>query len=196
MPSRGDLIAAFSGTARPIMRRFMPAASCIASARTTIETMRILGLRAKAIPVAYAFSVPARNYARISGFSAEEREAMKAKCASWKDVPPGEGGGWNGHLVVLVQDRWILDPSLDQADAPQFGVSIPPEVFFVDLAGRKWNPNEQFQLEMGLVLDNGDRATLTYRRIDDHAYLETEAWKDEGLPLLAHVIANQLGGAL
>jgi len=39
------------------------------------------------------------------------------------------------------------------------------------------------------MLDSGDSATLMYQSIDDRSYLESEAWKDEGLPLLAHAIA-------
>jgi hypothetical protein len=186
------VVEAFARTARPVMRKYMTPASCIAAARTTIEVMRIYGLRAVEIPVCFAFQVPVRKYARLAGFTRAERAEMRAEAASWTDELP-EGSGWNGHLLVLVENRWLLDPSIDQADAPQFGVSVPAEVFVVDTVGRQWNPDENFEMKLGLVLDNGDRAELMYRSTRDGSYLETEAWTDEGLPLLAHAIAKGMG---
>ncbi len=187
-PVTTKVIARFASIARPVMRKFMDAASCIAAARTTLEVMKIYGLRAVEIPTCFVFQVPARKYARISGFTAAERAEMKAESATWRDEKP-EGTGWNGHLIVLVEDRWILDPSIDQANAPEFGVFVPSEVFVIDTRGQDWSPNENFDINLGLVLDNGDKATLLYRRIWDRGYLETDAWNDEGLQLLAHAIA-------
>jgi hypothetical protein len=186
------VIAAFGRIARPIMRKFMPAPSCIGAARTTIETMRIFGLQAVEFPVCYAFQVPARKYAQFSGFTAAERAVMKARSANWVDLAP-PGSGWNGHLVVLVEDRWLIDPSIDQVDAPRFGVSVAAEAFVVDTVGKEWNPSESFEIQLGLILDSGDKAMLMYRSIDDRGYLETEAWQDEGLPLLAYAIAIGMG---
>jgi hypothetical protein len=183
-----EVIARFASVARPVMRKFMVAASCIGSARTTIEVMRTYGLRAVEIPVCYAFQVPSRKYARIGGFSEAERAEMRAKCSTWYDEP-SEDGSWNGHLIVLVEDRWLLDPSLDQVESPQFGVPAPCDIFVVDTVGQEWDPNEQFRINLGLILDNDDKATLTYRRIEDTSYRETGAWNDAGLGLLAHWIA-------
>ena len=182
-------IEAFAKIARPIMLKYMRTNSCIAAARTTIEVMKIYGLRAVEIPVCFAFQVPARDYARLAGFAAEERKDMRARSKTWQDLTSPDGAGWNGHLVVLVEDRWLIDAAIDQADAPQFGVSVPAEVFVVDMRGQAWNPNERFEINLGLILDNGDHADLIYRRIKDRSYLETEAWQDEGLPLLAQAIA-------
>jgi hypothetical protein len=185
------VVAVFGKTARPIMRRWMNAASCIGATRTTIEVMRLYGLRAVEHPVCYAFQVPARKYARVGGFSTEEQAEMRAKATGWKDVLP-DGPGWNGHLVALVEDRWLIDPALDQTDAPEFGVSVPTEAFVVDTAGYDWDPHKNFEIRLGLVLDNGDHAELMYRSIGDRSYRESEAWNDEGLPLLAVAIAAEM----
>ena len=106
------VIQRFAKTARPIMRRFMPAASCIASVRTTIEVMRHFNLRVIECPVSFAFTVPGKHFARISGFSRAERKRMENSARTWRDECPAEGG-WNGHLIALVENRWILDPSID-----------------------------------------------------------------------------------
>ena len=187
-----EIVARFASVGRPIMRRFMSAASCIASARTTIEVMNGYGLDAVEIPTCYSFEVPARKYARVGGFSEEERAEMRAHAAKWRDDPKDDGDYWNGHLIVLVEDRWLLDPSLDQIESEEFGVPGPNGIFFVDMAGQKLDPNDQFQIELGLRLATGDTATLTYRRIEDRTYLDTDAWRDEGLGLLACMIAEDM----
>jgi hypothetical protein len=139
-----------------------------------------------------AFEVPAKKYTRINGFSWAERKRMREKSASWRDENPDNGGGWNGHLVVFVGDRWLIDPSIDQADSREFSVAIPPEILVIDLAGRDWTPQRDFAMKLGLRLDNGDEAKLIYRRIRNRNYLDTEAWNDEGLPLLALAIADRM----
>ena len=188
-----EVISQFAKVGRPVMRRFMPAASCIASARTTIEVMNGYGLSAFEIPTCYSFEVPARKYARVGGFSVEEREEMRAHAATWRDDPGKDAGDyWNGHLIVLVEGRWLLDPSLDQVESEEFGVPGPNEIFVLDIEGQKFDPNAKFEIVLGLRLDSGDTATLTYRRIEDCTYLDTDAWRDEGLGLLACMIAENM----
>jgi hypothetical protein len=192
MEAAEAVIEKFARIARPMMREYMSADSCISAARTTVETMRLCGLRAVEIPVSFIFQVPVREYARLSGLSTEEYAEAKAKAKAWKDLTHPDGKGWDGHLIVLVERRWILDPAIDQADAPEFGVSVPPEVFFFDSSGQDWNPRENFHMELKLVLDNGDDAQLIYRSTSDRSYRTTEAWADEGLSLLAHLIATEM----
>jgi hypothetical protein len=182
------IVNTFAKIARPIMREFMPANSCIGAARTTIATMHVFNLRAVEIPVAFALQIPARKYVRITGFSPEERAELRARAADYKDEGV-DNPGWNGHLLVLVENRWLLDPAIDQADAPDFGVSIPQEVFVIDTAGKEWDRAEDFEAHCAVKLANGDDGTLMYRKIADVGYRETEAWTDEGLPFLADLIA-------
>jgi hypothetical protein len=182
------IIQRFAQTARPLMRRFMPAASCIASVKTTIEVMRHFQLRVIECPVSFAFTVPGKSFARVAGFSRAERKRMEEKALTWRDERPAEGG-WNGHLIALVENRWILDPSIDQAHAPEFGVEIPPEILVIDVNGHQWKPRG-FEMRLGLRLDNGEEASVRYRSIKNRSYLDTEAWNDEGLPLLAAQIAK------
>jgi hypothetical protein len=188
-------ISQFQKTARPIMRQWMTADSCIGAVRTVVEVMKLFEIPTKVLPVSYIFEVPARKYARVCGFDAEEREAMRAKVADWRDLP-NVGTGWNGHLLVLAADRWLIDPAIDQFDNPEFGVTVPPQIFVVDLDGQDWTPDEQFEMRLGLILDNGDAARLRYWSLKDQAYLQTEAWNDEGLPLLAAVIAEEVKDAI
>jgi hypothetical protein len=192
-PNAEEIVRGFAHVARPIMREFMEAASCIASARTTIEVMRRYELRTSEIPVSLCFQVNAKKYARIAGFSKAERARMQRTARNWRDDIP-DGGGWNGHLLVLVENRWLLDPSIDQAESAEFQVPVPPKVLVIDLKGQEgFRPSGNFVMRLGFRLDNGDEGKLDYRRIRDRSYLDTEAWNDDGLPLLAGVIANQMG---
>jgi hypothetical protein len=184
----GQVIAAFSRIARPIMRMFMSASSCIAAARTTIEVMRIYGIAAVAIPVKYCFVVRAQKYQRVGGLSDAERTKFLAKGHALLIEPDAEGC-WNGHLVVRVDNRWLIDASIDQMASEEFGVPVPCEIFTVDLSGHDWNPEKNFEINILLELDSGDQARLNYIGISDKSYLETDAWNDEGLLLLARAIA-------
>jgi hypothetical protein len=179
----------FGVTARPIMRRWMTANSCIGAAKTTLETMKLLGLRARVLPVSFVFQVPSLKYARVCGFSPQEKAELRAKSARWVE----EGGnGWSGHLLVLVEDRWLLDPSIDQASSLEFGVYVEPEVFVVDTKGEMWTPDVPFELQLGITLTSGETGSIYYRAFDDQDFLETEAWNDEGLPALAKTIFSEM----
>src|SRR5215470_1018391 len=108
-----SIVKAFSSIARPIMRKWMGVNSCVASTKTTIAAMESLGLQARPLPVASAFQVPTRRYAYLSGYPAEERERIREKAATYIDLDVENG--WNGHLIAVVEERWLLDSSIDQA---------------------------------------------------------------------------------
>jgi hypothetical protein len=186
-----QIVHRYSQIARPIMRQFMDRSSCIASVRTTVEVMRIFRLQAREYSVSFVFEVPEKKYARIAGFSHAERKRMAKESQTWKDDIP-ENGGWNGHLIALVENRWLIDPSIDQAHAPEFGVEIAPEMLVIDTEGHHWNARCQFDVHLGLTLDNGVIAKVKYRSVKNRGYLNSDAWNDEGLPLLADAIAEKM----
>lgn len=177
----------FARRARKKMRKFMPRASCIGAARTTIEVMKLISIKAVEKPVSMVFAVPTRDYVRVSGLNPEEKADLRSKSISWRDEIEGENA-WDGHLIVLVEDRWLIDPSIDQVAAEEFGVAEPDEILVMDTAGQEWNP-AWFDVHATLILDSGEKAHLEYRSILDTSYLETPAWNDEGLPRLAEAIA-------
>jgi hypothetical protein len=187
------IIDEYAAIARPIMLQWMTRESCISAVRLTLETMQLFGLRAVAHPVCFALQVPARKYARICGFPPDKLEEIKAKSESWINLADG---GWQGHLVAVVEDRWILDPSIDQAQSLEFGVPINPMVMVMDAAGHEADLKKNLEIKIGLALDSGDEGTLNYRSIEDDGYLRTEAWSDEGLPILAGVIAAKITNRL
>jgi hypothetical protein len=123
-------IAAFAKMARPIMRRYMSANSCIAAARTTIEVLRIFGIPAAALPVKYSFAVPSRLYQRVAGLSDEERAEVRKKVVAFREEKDEEGG-WEGHLIVLASG-YLLECTIDQMGSEEFGVRLPEEILAID----------------------------------------------------------------
>ena len=70
-------------------------------------------------------------------------------------------GMWHGHLAVVVDDRWLLDATLDQANKPD---EWPPEAFVgpvvVKLSDAFWREHGYVRVRMGAT-----RATFSlYRR--------------------------------
>jgi hypothetical protein len=179
-------IREFARCSRESMRQFMPANSCIGSAKTTIEVMKLLGLKAFEIPVSMVFQVPARSYARVSGLTDEEKAEARAQAKSWRDDIPDDQS-WNGHLIVLVEDRWMVDPSVDQLGDKELGVEVPPDILVLDTKDHKFDP-AGFDMQIKLTMENGDKATLFYRTTGDSSYQQTGAWTDEGIPFLAQAI--------
>lgn len=186
------IVREFGVIGRAVMRESMTRTSCIAAARTTIEVMRQFGLKAYEVPVSFAFHVPARKYARVCGFSLEEKRRMRATAATWREDASHDGNGWNGHLIVFVADRWMIDPAIDQASCEELGVTVPEEALVVDTAGHNADMKRHFLVTLGLRLDSGDEAKLTYQKISKRDYRGTLAWNDEGLPFLAKRIAAEI----
>ena len=59
-----------------------------------------------------------------------------------------EPGAWHGHLVVVVEMEWLLDPTLDQANKPEWGAHhVRP--LAVPLPGSFWNDPRGHVVEVG-----------------------------------------------
>lgn len=108
--------------------------SCIATARATLDVLRKVGVDAYVLPVqAVAFNRPVWEWAVAHG---------RFPLVGSEDYPEDgygigvgvgpenteDGVGWNGHLVVIAERRWLLDFSIDQMSRPQFGLTISEPV--------------------------------------------------------------------
>ena len=105
--------------------------TCVLACRVATDVLRPMGLRAKPVTV----GVRAMNdaYAR----AIEEDRPPSAEEGAWTvDIgigPPAEGDGLDAHVVLLVQDRYLLDLTIDQADRPQKGIHTAP--YWLELTG-------------------------------------------------------------
>jgi hypothetical protein len=64
-------------------------------------------------------------------------------------------GKWHGHLAVLIDDVWLLDPTLDQANKPEWGVQYRVKPLATRLTEDFWHGRSQM-----LSVDN---CTVRYK---------------------------------
>lgn len=150
-------IARFAEVARQEILRDHRPNSCIASTRITIDTFQRLGFTS--IPLEVVATVGNGPYSRLRATRGPpaSREVLEMWGHSHGALVVGIGqsaspGGIGGHLVAVVDSRYLIDASLGQinAEAPSLQV---PSVVAVEL-----HPSE---LAQGLV-----------RRQDATLYLE------------------------
>lgn len=144
-------------TRAAVLTRYRPD-SCIESTRAIAEVYRYFGHRL--VPVA----------TRVAFYTAEAYATNAAR--GWAVGVTGTGeitnGGWDGHLVGLVDDAWLVDGSADQFDRPAKGLHVGgPVVVATDRA----------QLDNGLSLaDDASGLVAVYRTIDNTSWRRAPAW--------------------
>lgn len=83
--------------------------SCVYTSVLVREALTALGVASQVAPV----EVDVVNHTTAKGFTVPSRS-------------PHVGTGWNGHMVVLVEDTVLVDLTIDQAHYPTAGVTPVP----------------------------------------------------------------------
>jgi hypothetical protein len=193
--TKEQILAAYAKIARPVMRQFMEAESCVTATRVTCEFFDGCHMPSVPVPCKLMFKVPGKNYMYVSGWKGKIKERMKHEAKAWHDVAP-VGPTWAGHLLALVQDRWLVDASIDQVTSPEHGVTVPPIALVVDL-GTQGATALTGTVSAAVVLDDGASAEITYISTDDHKYAKTEAWLDgTGARVIAVMIAREISAEI
>lgn len=115
---------------------FQPNA-CIAAARITTIALTRLGVPgARAVACQFDAVTPATlemlesASARGIGpheFSDTEKDEWSRRGAVWVSlVDESPGRGYSGHVVTLLGDDWLIDPTLTQASRPERGMPLGP----------------------------------------------------------------------
>ena len=88
-----------------------------------------------------------------------------------------ERAQYNGHMVVVVDDRWLLDPTLGQTSDPEHLIVTGPLCTEIDV------PNflgGEDHLKSLFVWPPHDRVHVTYEAVPhDISFRATEIWHDE-----------------
>jgi hypothetical protein len=115
----------------------------------------------------------------LSKAEQEEWERRGAVWVSLIDQTPGRS--YSGHVVTVLDDGWLLDPTLAQASRPDRGMPLGPSAFRLDdLAG-----------PISIRLDSG--ATLMYRLDRAHrGFRAAPAWRD--VPRLQATVSRVVEG--
>ena len=130
--STARCVDAFAEVARPLIRTRYPANRCIAATKIAIEVFGAFGISAK--PMVARFFAGNRM---LRSLLDEKHTPTAAENALWNamgavgkqigfdDQPLVDGDDWNRHLVALVDRRWVVDASADQAANPSRGLVLP-----------------------------------------------------------------------
>lgn len=120
-----------------ILKDFRPD-SCIVSTAISIDVLTHFGILAEPLPIKMSmFNAP--YVKRIdSGSEFPNREMLIRWGKEDGSYSVGIGYGenqpnkWAGHLVVLVENSWLIDLSIDQANRPAYNMVFSPIAVEVD----------------------------------------------------------------
>jgi len=179
------ILAAFSTVARPLILKFFPPNSCIASTRIALECLRRFGFTGEGLSVEFVCEFAERGTAYVGGLRPEsEREARRtAKSFTRLKDPSGEGADM--HVVAVVSapgGRWLIDASFDQVGAGRW--PVPPEPLIVPIPANL--DRLEIHLDARIELADGVRAKVQYRSRPERDFEGTPAWElDHITPLIS-----------
>lgn len=137
--------------------------SCIYTTSFAVSVLRTMGYDAYPLPVQVAVLNRAMSEGRgIAGggwgvgigFGAEQKE-----------------GGWDGHLVAIVNRRYLCDFSIDQASRPEHQMEISV------LVGDVGEPFLRGREDASFVSEAGEPVHVHYHAIDDQSFRASPDWE-------------------
>ncbi len=194
------VIGAVVAAAPRLLERHFAPNSCMQASRLTVEALRSAGLRAEPFQVSVMASNPAMTACLQANPSATHKEIIgwERSHGAWSvgigddqlivgpnaATPPS---GFNGHVVALVERRYVVDLTLGQISRPQFDMWFGPTCFEVD---RDWLSGTR-----GVIEVNGSLVKYTAHP-HERSFLRTSAWSDPQVPSLVRELARQVTVAL
>lgn len=167
------------------MLPYMKRNSCISATRITCICLDTLGFKVEPLPTKFYVEMPRLNLAYTSGVSRSEVR----HCRGYQLREPE---GWNGHLVTLVNSRWIIDSAFDQIGAVFAShVKIPAELPLFPMP-KPLPENHGFHVSFEWITDEKAKFRIQYATTTDQSWKQTPAWNDEGLVGLSMSILEEL----
>lgn len=104
--------------------------NCILSSRLAVDALQQAGVKAKALACrVIAFSPEMVAHIDSGGNPMDEDAPGWNVAIGYPNQDAGEG--YNGHVVVLVENQLVLDLSVEQMARPQYGLILKPGGFDV-----------------------------------------------------------------
>jgi hypothetical protein len=131
-----SVLNALCDVGRPIILRYVSADSCISSCNIGVQVLRQFNIRSHPIAVKFAaFNQKAHEFllAGHPEWAKQERDGAYGVGAGYGHGPSDDA--WDGHLVLVVRGRYLLDLSADQASRPNRGIHITPLWFILPVGG-------------------------------------------------------------
>lgn len=163
--------------ARPVMLKYWAKNSCIASTRLAVEYLRGKGIRADALAVEVLAFSPAMARRVEEHGGVPDEETFEEWCREDEKVwsiglgvphPALEEEGFVGHVVCMVENKWLLDLSIDQASRPERDMPLEPLYALASeniLAGKP----SVLRHPSGITLEYGPRP-------EDRSFLTAPDW--------------------
>ena len=162
---------------RTILQQFNPD-SCIASTRVGQALLEMFRTESFALSVTLSiFNQAMMLRASQEGGLPPTQAVTKrwaAECGAWSvgvgfPVPGAGNDRWPGHLVLIVQRKWLWDLSIDQANRPERGIVFKtPPVLTV---------TERFLRGREKLVEWWDGSLLVYdARPDDKSFRMSSNW--------------------
>lgn len=146
--------------------------TCILHTRVAVDTLRAFNIRAR--PLACRLMVLNAAYARRSnqlGRMLDPDEMLPEEHSIGIGFGRGEMPGYDAHVVAVVDERYILDLTLDQASRPQREISLRPGHFPA--------PREFLSGAEPFVFDAPDGTRVHYAAVpDDRGFLRVPDWAE------------------
>lgn len=183
-----EILAVYGRCARHVMLRYLERQSCITATRITIEVMRYFQLPAKAMPMRLIAECPELKYAYVSGPAGQLKKQAIEHGSTWIDRGTG---GYQGHVVALVANAWIVDASFDQIQSIDHGLAIPATVLVMPIpSGVK---RRRMYVELEAVTDNGHKLRVRYLPHHDKTFYATPAWElDIGVGFVVSAVISAM----
>ena len=175
------VVDALCRVGRPIILRYASPDSCIASCRIGMDVLRMFGIRSHPIAV------------KAAVFNQKGHEFMDSGHPDWvrqgrdgaHSVGIGYGGPdprkWDGHLVLLVRGRLLLDLSIDQAARPDKGIYLH--------AFRTVLPTGFLEQGSGLVVQNPEGGTISYElNLGNRSWKFAPDWREGRWDDVTHLV--------
>ncbi len=165
--------------------------ACILAGRLGVEALRAQGIRARPLPVSLQVcNQPMVDMLdRVGGFSkvtqADVDQANEQ--GAWMialGVEPGNAGGWDGHLVLIVDERYMLDLTAGQVARLHKGIQAKPF----------WIPARDLVRKGGSAWRAPDGCVWVYEATDDKSYLTKPAWSGYRVSVRNGVVVSERSG--
>jgi hypothetical protein len=176
-----DLLLQYAKIARPIILEDFRRDSCIASTAITIGVMQYFGIRAVPFPCrAMVF-----NKAFAERIDRARRLPNETETIEWTSGPdnawsvgvgfPNTTQQYVGHLAAMVDDKYLVDASIDQANRPAKDMILPP----VMLAGVSRDFRRAKKSERHFLRSDDGMVIIYEPRPKDKVWLSSPDWNEK-----------------